>query len=495
MVKPYRFGSDRQSSLRWKDEERAGVRIQDSGIGCRYGMRIEHPTTNVQLPTSRLLLLGRWALISWFLRQVGKTVLLYLLVTVCPGDGIAASTDPFEPTLTQKEANLLSAAVKQAQDDPAAAIATLYEAITEKTSPALDFALGNFYYQAGKLDKAEVAYRAAIAKLPKFRGALNNLARVYLMQDRPEAAMQMFQSLVRDGQGDSESLMLLGHCLLLQEKSVQAEGAYRQSLVLAPDRSDAMRGLIKSLIYQQRNAEVLALTRELQQLFPYDDELWNLRANAHLALDQFAGAIRSLETARALDAATPGMLATLGDLYLNREQPAEAVAAYEAAFATETPGMDRLLQAVQGFLALDALGEAEQFLGRIEGLEADHLLAVKHRQQRHKLEARLATLQGKRDDAMDKYEQVVREDPLDGESLLALAELKIIAEKTETARLLFERAARISGFEAQALVRQAQLEVNENQFHEAVALLERAQVFEERAHVARYLDQVRRLIR
>jgi tetratricopeptide (TPR) repeat protein len=402
-------------------------------------------------------------------------------------------TDPFEPTITRKESDLLNAAVQKAHDEPEAAVAMLRDEITEKTSPALDFALGNFYYQGGELENAEEAYRAAIAKLPNFRSALNNLARVYISQDRPVEAMQMFQSLVRDGQGDAQSLLLLGHCLLLQDKAVQAEGAYRQSLMLAPDESYAMRGLIKSLIEQQRNAEVLSLTRDLQTQFPYDAELWNLRANAHLSLDQFGEAIGSLETARLLEAVTASMLATLGDLYLNRAQPREAISAYQQAFSQMEPSVDHMLQATQGFLILEALEQAEQLLHRIKELESQSPLSPEHRQRSAKLEARLALLQGRLEDAAARFETIIREDPLDGDAMLALAALRMTLEQVEDARMLFERAARINGYEANALVQHAQLEVGRGRYRSAVALLERAQVFEEQSHITRYLEQLRRL--
>lgn len=399
----------------------------------------------------------------------------------------------FEPTVTQKEADLLNAAVNLTQDDPAAAITMLREKISKKTSPALDFALGNFYYNDGQLEEAEKAYQAAIVKMPKFRYALNGLARAYLMQDKPREAMEMFQSLVRDGQGDAESLQLLGHCLRLQEKFVQAEGAYRQSLVLAPDDSRAMRGLINCLIEQQRNVEVLSLTRDLQTADPHDVAIWNLRANAQVSLDQYGEAIRSLETARLLESATPAMLATLGDLYLNRDQPQESISAYRQAFSGEKPSVDHMLRAIQGFLFLESLEEAEQMLQRVRSIDSDKHLSESRRHRRVKLAARLAVLQGKLDDAMAAYTSVIRENPLDGESMLALAHLRITAEQFEDARMLFERAARISGFEARALVRQAQLEVDQDRYRIAVPLLESAQVFDEQPHVARYLEQVRRL--
>ena len=70
--------------------------------------------------------------------------------------------NPFEPTVTQREATLLEQVVRLSQDDVPAAIATLRDRMMGKASPALDFALGNLYYQDGQL--AEGAYRHAFAE-------------------------------------------------------------------------------------------------------------------------------------------------------------------------------------------------------------------------------------------------------------------------------------------------------------------------------------------
>ena len=56
-----------------------------------------------------------------------------------------------------------------------------------------------------------------------------------------------------------------------------------------------------------------------------------------------------------------------------------------------------------------------------------------------------------------------------------------------------ERAARVKGFEADALVRHAQIEVRRERYGRAAELLENAQVFQNQPHVGRYLEQVRRL--
>jgi Flp pilus assembly protein TadD len=107
--------------------------------------------------------------------------------------------------------------------------------------------------------------------------------------------------------------------------------------------------------------------------------------------------------------------------------------------------------------------------------------------------ARLAVLQERFAQASVAYEAVIRENPLEGDAILALADLKERAGEVEEARILLERAARIDGFEARALVRHAQLEVGQGNYGRAVPLLERAQVFTNRPTVRRYLEQVRRL--
>jgi hypothetical protein len=88
------------------------------------------------------------------------------------------AASPFEPTVTRAEAQLLRRAAELLETDPKAAIALLEDAQSPDSSAALDFALGNFHYQAEELEQAAVAYRAAIGKMPLFRQALNNLGRV-----------------------------------------------------------------------------------------------------------------------------------------------------------------------------------------------------------------------------------------------------------------------------------------------------------------------------
>ena len=186
-------------------------------------------------------------------------------------------------------------------------------------------------------------------------------------------------------------------------------------------------------------------------------------------------------------------LATLGDLYLNCRQPVEALTAYEEAFAGEKPPLDRLLRSAEGFLMLGIPAEAECLLQQAR--KSASSLSPDQRRKLLRLEARHAYLSGDRKKALRAYERLLEEHPLDGDALIALGDIHREACALEEAMMAYERAGRISGKEAQALVRQAQVEVGREHYARAVERLEAAQTIDPRPNVARYLVQVRRLVR
>jgi len=406
--------------------------------------------------------------------------------------------NPFEPTVTKDESVLLNTAMSVAATNTVQAIEMLTVEDLEKASPALDFAIGNLCFQDGKLDAAAAAYRAALDKLPKFRSAIMNLGRVYLMQERTADAIALYLQLVEDGQADADILLLLGHALLMEDAPVSAESAYRQSLLLRPKHSDAMLGMAKALMQQERYAEGLALVGAILKRDPANRELWSLRANAYLSMGKHEDAMRTIEKAKRLGCADEDMLATLGDLLLNRDQPADALLAYGLAFEEEkTTTVGRLLRAIEGFLMVGDVDGATAMIKRADAMAAGTNADAFNDQRRAsllRLKAELAQQQDRPSDAVALCEEVLRLDPLDGRTMLLLAELQQNAGQMEDAVMACERAARVKGYEADALVRHAQIEVQRERYAQAVTLLEAAQAFQDQPHVARYLDQLRRMI-
>ncbi len=421
---------------------------------------------------------------------------LALLAGVAPrAEDFPPAHDPFEPAVTAREAAVLRAAAEMSATNLTAAIAWLQPQVTARSSPALDFALGTFYFQADKLSAAETAYQAALTKMPTFRHARINLGRVYLLQGQGDKTARLYQSLVRDGQGTHDTYLLLGHALLLQNQAVSAESAYRQALLLHPGEENASIGLAKALFLQERHREAIALLKEVLARHPRHTECWVLRAQAHLSLEQFRDAIVCLECARRLGVTNAHVLATLGDLYLQHAQSEDARACYEQIATTPAFSPRQMCRAIESFLAAGQTNAAAQLLDALDRRMAGEAAnaETEARLETWRLKAELARLRGETATALHLYENILREAPTHGGALLALGDLRRQENRIEEALLAYERASRIAGFESRALTRQAQIEVERRQYARAVELLEAALGFEEKPHVRRYLEQVRRL--
>ena len=431
---------------------------------------------------------------------------LLVCISLLPGTGhpVAAQAEknpvaeetahPFEPTVTPEEQDRINAALAAAETSMTQAVEILKRGGLEDASAALDLTLGNLYFRQDKLDAAAAAYRAALAKMPRFRRAIDNLGRIYLLQGKPRKTIELYRQLVTSGHADADILLLLGHALFQQDRPRSAEAAYRQVFLLDPANTDAVRGLAKALLRQKRFREGLALVDELLQEAPVDEQLWSLRVNVLLADKGNDEAARAIEQARRLGCASPDMLATLGDLYLHRDQPREAVRAYEDAFRDTDPSMPRMLRATRGFLMLGDEERAERMLQKVEAAQqAAAAPAPATKAALLRLKVRLAQQRGRRDTAMALCKQILQLDPVDGETLLLLAELQQRKGQLQKAVMSCERAARIDGFAADARVRQAQIDVERGNYARAVRLLEDAQSRKPRPHVDRYLEQIRNM--
>jgi tetratricopeptide (TPR) repeat protein len=85
---------------------------------------------------------------------------------------------------------------------------------------------------------------------------------------------------------------------------------------------------------------------------------------------------------------------------------------------------------------------------------------------------------------------VLEQDPIHGDSLLALGDL-LLRSKPAEARELFSRAARLSAFQIQAWTALARLAVEQGDFARAAALVQRALAKKPDPALERYLAQIR----
>ncbi|MFM8357913.1 MAG: tetratricopeptide repeat protein, partial [Verrucomicrobiota bacterium] len=106
---------------------------------------------------------------------------------------------------------------------------------------------------------------------------------------------------------------------------------------------------------------------------------------------------------------------------------------------------------------------------------------------------RAAFAAGRGEEAIAVLERIAERNPLDGEALLLAGDHYARHGQREKALLRYESAGRLEGFEADALLKQAQLKVQGQKYAEAVELLRKAQKARPRDNVQRYLERVEQL--
>jgi tetratricopeptide (TPR) repeat protein len=399
------------------------------------------------------------------------------------------------PSVTQAEAGLVERVGAVAATNQVRAIAMARSAAGPDASAALDFTLANLLFHARQWDEAMEAYRAALRKMPEFRAARVNLAKAAILQGQPEEAVQACRQLLRTAHADADVLLLLGQALLGTGDAVSAEAAFRQALLYGAGASEARQGLARALLLQGRDDESAALLGEMLRDEPTRLEWWRLRAHALLQAGRRHDAAQALETARRLGGVDGAMLAALADLHLDAGQPDAAVARYRDAREHGALSPPHLLRAAEGLILTGDTGRAAELLSEAAAWEERDPAAWdgEPRRQRQRIAAELALADGRFEEAVGILRTLLRQDPLDGRSLLKLGDLLREQGRPEDAMLAFERAARVAGLEADGLVRQAQVEVERGRYSRAVELLESAQAFRDQPHVSRYLRQVRRL--
>lgn len=102
---------------------------------------------------------------------------------------------------------------------------------------------------------------------------------------------------------------------------------------------------------------------------------------------------------------------------------------------------------------------------------------------------------GSGEKAIETLEQILGKNPLDGEALLLAGDYYSKNGQKEKAEFRYRTAGSVQGFEAEAMVKHAQLLVQSQKYLAASELLKKAQKLKPRDNVQRYLEKVEQLAR
>jgi Flp pilus assembly protein TadD len=400
-----------------------------------------------------------------------------------------------EPKITPEEQKLFTTLVPLIRSDKPGAVNLLQRSITPNSSAALDFTLANLQLEQGNLDAAVAAYSAAIRKSPDFLRAHKNLGLAYVQKGQLDEAITAYTRALELGGEDGNVYGVLGYCHLVKEAYFSAEAAYRKALLFAPKSTDWKLGIARCLLAQQQYDQAASLFEELIQQNPDNLEYWLHQANALIGRGEPLQAARNYEVIRRMGKADARVLNNLGDIYLSQDLLDLASESYLESLTTDPrQEIARPLREAEMLSGRGATELANALLDRIQTVYRDTMSdADKLRFTR--LRAKVAMALGQDQLAVASLEDLIRQDPMDGEALILLANFYGRSNEAEKAVLYFERAAQIKQHEVTALIEHAKFLVGQSQYEKAAALLQQAQAIRPRDNVARYLDQVERLAR
>lgn len=354
--------------------------------------------------------------------------------------------------------------------------------------------LAGLYLQREETAAAVQELRELLRRAPDRHEARRNLANILMQQQRyPEAITELNAWIDGHGDGKGEAWATLAFAYRCLGHADTAEHAYRQALRYDADSEDLRMGLVKSILDQGEQQRARPLIRQLLERDPLRPELWRLLVNVDLIAQQDDEAIVGLESARRFGVSDDESLLTLGDLLVEQELPATALDRYLEAKINDAASIGRLLRATESFVVLGKTDEAQRLLDRIA--ESGGALSGEQRKRMTLAGAQVLELTGKGPKALELYSKLLNENPLDARVLMAMGRLHQRAGDLVEALICYERAGRADKqFRATALVRQAQIAVDREEYQRAVTLLEQSLEVRHRPYVERYLSQVRRML-
>lgn len=398
-----------------------------------------------------------------------------------------------EPSVTPEESDLLEEAREIAADNPEEAVELLAPQIDSDSSPALDFTLATFYVRLEQSEKAATSFKEALEKEPDFHRARTYLARELFHQNRyQQAAEQVLFLIQNEPENRARNWRLLGHCRAAEQRHEAAELAFRHSLLHAPENREAALGLIESLARQDRLQDSKSLVQKQLRKNPLTKQLWAVMLDAALADDNYLRGLTILECMSRLGIADRQQKLLLGKLYLQERMPDDAVRIYqETLTATDDIPADDILQAIESLIQNDDLEEAEELLQGLD--ETDTELGRQEEFDRQRISAQLAFTKEDYEKARRDYLDLLQERPLNGEFLMRIGECYRRENNLPKARKFFERAARRDDYKARALMRAGMVAAEQEEYQEAIELLQASLAEEADPEVERYLHQLRRI--
>lgn len=362
--------------------------------------------------------------------------------------------------------------------------------VTLQNPASFYFTLANLQVTEGMPEAAMDSYRRAVEAFPDFLRAHKNMGVLLVQNGKFDEALTSLLKALELGGNDGNLYGLLGACYLSTSKNRSAELAYNQAMVLTPGKTDWKLGAARALLYQGRYTEASSLFGQLIQEEPDSGQYWLFQANCFIGMNEPMKAAFNYEVVRELGEADATALSALGDIYLSQDLKDVAYEVYVVALKKDPEG--NLGRAIRSAEVLAGRRSVENSARLVEAIRSESAAFLDNEQKVKllRLESKLALASGEDAEAAKIMEDLINQDPMDGEIMIMLAGYYGRTESVEKAEAMYSRASRLSGFEAEAHVKHAQLLVKTKRYERAIEHLQKALQIDPKENIQRYLEGV-----
>ena len=396
-----------------------------------------------------------------------------------------------EPVVSSEVRGLLVEVQKLMEDGKrASAMKKVKDSSLTAKSPALKFNLGNLQFEEGLLDEAEKSFEEAIEGYPSFRRAHRNLGLVLVRKGELEDALEHLLEAMRLGDSDGTTYGLVGYCRLQRGEWASALQAYRMAQLSQPESVQWKAGVAQCLQNLDAQVEAVALLDEVIRQRPDEASYALLQASMLMELDRNADAVKSLELPRRLGRLDPDGLLLLSDLHLRGGRTEVAAELVNEAFEGEAkPGEGRVLSTLASAMRAEVWDLADLLIGNATPEEGKASPSLR------RAEARL-DIESKRDPERGAatLKELIDEDPVDGQSLLALGRHQMASGDLTGASLLFERATAVAETAGDAWIELARVRVDQRRYEAALKAVDQALVHRPGGELESYREGLARLV-
>ncbi len=231
--------------------------------------------------------------------------------------------------------NLLTAIMITAFACSWAAIPSRVTADTEKAKE--NFNVGIKAKEAGKIEDAILAYKAAIVEDPEFVDSYLNLGAIYFEKKDYENALKMFKTATEKDKTNATAFANLGRVEYILLKYVEAETAFKSAISLDSANADYYKELAK-VYYQKRDyPKMVEAVTKCHKLGGGDYNTYFILARGYQNQDKTQSAIEAFNKSIELKDNYKARSA-LGRIYLNQEKHLEAAHQFKAALKDDPKG-------------------------------------------------------------------------------------------------------------------------------------------------------------